>query len=168
MARLPRSALAEGQYFHVHARGVNGMAIFRDRDDRLEFLRLVTIASRRHRWRCHAFCLMDTHVHVVIEAALVRVSRGMHLVLGRYARHFNDRYARTGHLFGGRFGARLIADDEYLALAVDYVLHNPVRAGIVDAPQDWPWCGARRRDHAPPTLLESPAVDAATLAFRAS
>lgn len=168
MARLARSALAEGRFFHAHARGVDRMAIFRDREDRLEFLRLLTIAARRHRWRCHAFCLMDTHVHLVVESTLVRLSRGMHLALGRYARHFNDRHGRTGHLFGDRFGARLIADEEYLALAVDYVLHNPVRAGIVAAPEEWPWCGARSRAHSSPGPCESPAVGVATLAFRAS
>lgn len=144
MARLPRSVLADGRFFHVHARGVDRMAIFHDREDRLEFLRLMTIAAQRHRWRCHAFCLMDTHVHLVIEATLACLSRGMHSALGSYARHFNDRHGRTGHLFGDRFGARMIADEEYLAVVVDYVLHNPVRAGIVDAPHEWPWSGARR------------------------
>jgi REP element-mobilizing transposase RayT len=143
MARVPRSALAEGRFFHVYARGVDRVAIFRDRDDRLRFLQLLLLATERGTWDCHAFCLMDTHVHLVVEAAIERVSRGMQLLLGRYARHFNDRHQRVGHLFGGRFGARLIEDEDYLGAAVEYVLQNPVRAGMVAAAADWPWSGER-------------------------
>jgi putative transposase len=143
MARIPRSALAEGRFFHLYARGVDHLTIFRDRDDRLRFLQLLATVTEREVWLCHAFCLMDTHVHLIVEAAIARVSRGMQLLLGRYARHFNDRHRRTGHLFGGRFGARLIDDEEYLATVVDYVLQNPVRAGMVERNGDWPWCGAR-------------------------
>lgn len=143
MARIPRSALAEGRFFHLYARGVDHLTIFRDRDDRLRFLQLLATATERETWLCHAFCLMDTHVHLVVEAAIARVSRGMQILLGRYARHFNDRYRRTGHLFGARFGARLIDSEEYLATVVEYVLQNPVRAGMVERNGDWPWSGAR-------------------------
>ncbi len=144
MARIPRSALADGRFFHVYARGVDRMEIFRDDDDRLEFLELLAITTRRHRWRCHAFCLMDSHVHLVLDSVLDRVSRGMHLLLGRYAQYFNRRYGRWGHLFGDRFGARLIADEDYLEVAVAYVLHNPVAAGLIETPELWRWSGRRR------------------------
>jgi putative transposase len=143
MARLPRHSLADGRYFHVYARGVDRTAIFVDREDRLRFMQLLAAASAREAWRCHAFCLMDTHVHLVVEAAIARVSRGMHRLLGLYARHFNDRYARSGHLFGDRFGARLIESERYLSTAVEYVLQNPVRAGLVEAAAEWPWSGPR-------------------------
>ena len=144
MARLPRQSLAGGQFFHLYARGVDHMVIFRDRDDRLEFLELLAVAVERHSWRCHAFCLMDTHIHLVVEAALARVSRGMHVLLGRYASRFNTRHGRSGHLFGDRYGARLIESEEVLSATVEYVLHNPVRAGMVQTSADWPWCGACR------------------------
>jgi REP element-mobilizing transposase RayT len=143
VARLPRSALAEGQFFHLYARGVDHLTIFRDRDDRLRFLQLLAAVTEREAWRCHAFCLMDTHVHLIVEAALARVSRGMQSLLGLYARHFNDRHRRSGHLFGDRFGAQLIESEPYLEIAVEYVLHNPVRAGMVESASDWPWSGVR-------------------------
>jgi REP element-mobilizing transposase RayT len=152
VARQPRSALADGQFFHLYARGVDRLTIFRDRDDRLRFLQLLSLATERRTWECHAFCLMDTHVHLVVEAAIERVSRGMQLLLGRYARQFNDRHRRAGHLFGGRFGARVIEDERYLGAAVDYVLHNPVRAGMVVTAADWLWSGARSE----PTLRIAP------------
>jgi REP element-mobilizing transposase RayT len=142
MARALRSHLAGGRLFHVYARGVDSMVIFRDRRDRLSFLRLLATEVERHDWSCHAFCLMNTHVHLVLEAALERVSRGMHDLLGVYAMRFNTRHHRHGHLFGDRYGARVIETEDSLWRTVDYVLENPVRAGMVDAYEQWPWCGA--------------------------
>ena len=143
MARLARTSLADERFFHVYARGVDHLTIFRDRDDRLRFLQLLVTATEREAWCCHAFCLMDTHIHVIVEAAIVQVSRGMQLLLGRYARHFNNRHGRCGHLFGGRFGARVLDTEEYLWTAIEYVLQNPVRAGMVETAADWPWSAAR-------------------------
>jgi len=139
---MPRHHLAEGRFFHLYARGVDSMVIFRDREDRLEFLALLAAAVDRHTWRCHAFCLMDTHVHLVVEAALERISRGMHVLLGLYARRFNVRHCRHGHVFGDRYGARMIESEDVLGITIEYVLLNPVRAGMVATSADWPWCAA--------------------------
>jgi putative transposase len=153
MARQPRYVLADGRFFHVYARGVDSMVIFRDRRDHLEFLRLLATTVERQEWRCHAFCLMNTHVHVVVEAALERLSRGMHALLGDYAMRFNRRHARHGHLFGDRYGARVIETENSLWRTVDYVLQNPVRAGLVETFERWPWCAAAHLPGGdPPTL----------------
>ena len=159
MARIPRYALADGRCFHLFARGVDHLAIFRDREDRLEFLALLADVVDREAWSCHAFCLMDTHVHLVVEARLARISRGMQRLLGTYARRFNDRYARVGHLFGDRFGARLVDSERYLGDAIEYVLQNPVRAGLVESAADWSWSGARGAADA--RLLSPRPVDSA-------
>jgi len=143
MARVPRCALADGRCFHLFARGVDHLAIFRDREDRLEFLTLLAQVVEREAWCCHAFCLMDTHVHLVVEARLGQISKGMQRLLGTYARRFNDRHSRVGHLFGDRYGARLVDGETYLGDAVAYVLGNPVRAGLVPSVADWPWAGSR-------------------------
>ena len=163
MPRMPRNQLGDGRFFHLYARGVDSMVIFRDRDDRLEFLALLSTAVDRHTWRCHAFCLMDTHFHLVVEAALERISRGMHLLLFRYATRFNRRNRRHGHLFGDRYGARLIESDDALSRTVEYVLHNPVRAGMVATSADWPWCAAA---HHPSTSPTQPAATASHQARR--
>ena len=62
---------------------------------------------------------------------------------GGHARRFNERHGRRGHLFGSRFTAESITTDEYFEAACAYVLANPVRAGLVDEPADWPWSGSR-------------------------
>ena len=142
MARLPRNALPPEGIYHVTARGVDGCPIVLDDDDRFGFVRLLRDVCRRFLWRCHAFCLMDTHYHVLVAAGLGAVSAGCHRLNGLHAQRFNERHDRTGHLFGDRFYARVLESDAHLAAAVLYIRNNPVRAGICDRAADWRWSGA--------------------------
>ena len=69
---------------------------------------------------------------------------------GVYAQWFNRRYGRDGHLFQGRYSAMLVQQDEHLLSAVRYIVRNPLRAGICERVDEWPWSshhatvGARR------------------------
>jgi putative transposase len=140
MARQPRGLLGDG-IFHVTARGVARSELFLDRADFAGFAALLASVVERFRWRCHAYCLMPNHYHLVVETPRVKLSRGMHRLNFLYAQSFNDRYDRVGHLFQNRFGARLIESTEYLADACTYVRMNPVRAGLCRSADDWPWSG---------------------------
>ncbi len=141
MARLPRSALPPHGIYHVTSRGVDRCAIFRDDDDRAAFVRRLRLVARRWQWVGHAYCLMDNHYHLVVETSLDRLSAGFHRLNGTHAQRFNERHGRAGHLFQGRFDARVLRDDEHLAAAVAYTRANPVRAGLCDAAAQWPWAG---------------------------
>lgn len=99
--------------------------------------------SERYHWRVHAFCLMDTHVHAVIETLEPTLSAGMKRLLGGYAFEFNRRHARYGHLFGGPFSASLVQTDAYVIEVCAYVVLNPVRAGLVRSAEDWRWSSYR-------------------------
>jgi putative transposase len=139
MSRVLRSSLPDG-FFHVAARGVAARCpIYRDDDDRLRFLTLLRDAARKHDWTCHAYCLMGTHYHLVLDTLRVDLSRGLHRLNWLYALHFNDRHGLFGHLFADRFSARSIESEEYLYDACAYVLLNPVKAGLCDRAADWPW-----------------------------
>jgi REP element-mobilizing transposase RayT len=94
VARTPRSALPDGIY-HVFSRGVGGANLFGDDDDRRLFLNLLSRVIARWEWDCYAFCLMDTHYHVVLETPRVMLSLGAHYLNGRYAKAFNARYTPT-------------------------------------------------------------------------
>ena len=107
--RRPRNELPPAGIYHVTTRGVARTAIFLDDDERRLFLRLLAAEVQRHDWRCHAFCLMTTHYHLVVETELWRLSDGMHRLNGTYALAFNRRHRRSGHLFGERFAAWLAA-----------------------------------------------------------
>jgi hypothetical protein len=71
------------------------------------------------------------------------LSAGMQRLNGDYARSFNHRHNRRGHLFAGRFSSWVIEGDEYLENTVRYVLLNPVRAGLCRRPSDWRWSASR-------------------------
>ena len=142
MPRPLRSLYPPG-YYHVFSRGVNRTPIFLTRDDRLSFLRLLAGATRTYRWNCWAFCLMGNHYHLVLESRQPLLSRGMQWLNSLYATRFNQHHDRVGHLFAGRFGAVAIDSESQLALTCDYVIHNPVRAGLCAEVRDWPWARAR-------------------------
>jgi putative transposase len=144
MARANRCDLPDG-YYHVVTRGVAGAEVFRDDDDRRFFLRLLAAVVARDHWHCYAFCLMTTHYHLVVEATLARLSAGLQRLNGVHAQRFNRRHGRHGHLFGDRFHAWLIEDEDHLENTCEYVLQNPVRAGICKTAEDWPWSASRSR-----------------------
>jgi REP element-mobilizing transposase RayT len=142
VARIPRSALGDGS-FHVVARGVVETTIFRADRDRRDFLDLLQTCRRRHRWSLHAYCLMDTHYHLVVSSSRADLSDGLCQLNGRHARRFNRRHDRFGHLFAERSTTRRIESEEYLYEACSYVLLNPVRAGLCDVVEQWPWSYCR-------------------------
>lgn len=142
MARLPRYVFPDGIY-HVVTRGVATTPVYRDDDDRRFFLGLLGAIASRNDWVVHAFCLMTTHYHLVVEALRDQLSNGMHRLNGAYAEQFNQRYNRRGHLWGDRFWSGLIESDEELEATWRYVLENPVRAGLCEDAAAWPWSGSR-------------------------
>jgi REP-associated tyrosine transposase len=142
MARQPRSLLPDGVY-HVGTRGVDKCTVFVDDDDRLAFLRLLASVVEDYCWHMHTMCLMTNHYHLVVETEQWLLSLGMQRLNGRYAEDFNVKFKRTGHLWGDRFWARVVGDDEYLVEVCEYVLNNPVRAGLVARAADWRWSYSR-------------------------
>ena len=118
-------------------------AIYHDDEDRLFFLRLFLRVVRECTWECYALCLMTNHFHLVVETERESLSDGMHWLNGTYALAFNRKYKRWGHLFGERFGSRVIEGEDSLERVCDYVVQNPVRAGMCQRAADWPWSGSR-------------------------
>ena len=144
VSRLPRSLFPDGLY-HVTARGVARMTIFADDDDFVLFLALLKGIVDRLAWSVHALCLMTNHYHLVLETTRARLSAGMHRLNSVYASAFNEKYGRSGHVFGDRFGLRVVQDEGQLAAVCRYVVENPVRAGLCAHPSGWRWAGSRSR-----------------------
>jgi REP-associated tyrosine transposase len=144
VARRPRS-FAPGAATHLTSHGVDDRPIFLTDLDRFQLLALLRRVSEQVGWRVVAWCLMTTHYHLlVVGAAEPRISWAMQKLNSVYAREFNRRHRRRGHLFGERFTDTVVESDEHLGAAIDYILENPVRAGLVQGVGHWPWSGDHR------------------------
>jgi putative transposase len=161
---VPRTTRVErpGELQHVIARGNGGGRIVAGDDDRRAFVTGLARVAERYGWRVHAYCLMDTHVHLVVETPEPNLGAGMQRLLGGYAYGFNRRHRRFGHLFAGRFGAVLVETEAHAVQVSAYVVLNPVRAALVAAPEDWPWSSYRASAGLvnPPPFLETRVVPA--------
>lgn len=98
---------------------------------------------KRFRWRCHAYFLMDNHIHLLIDTPQPNLSRGMRQLNGVYTQRFNRRHRQVGHLFQGRFQAILVEQEGYLLELARYIVLNPVRAKMVKTPGRYPWSSYR-------------------------
>lgn len=138
MARPLRLQFPGGIY-HVTARGNNRQMIFADDADRSRLLIVLASVVERYRVRCHAYCLMGNHYHLLLETPHANLSVAMRQLNGVYTQGFNRRHERSGHLLQGRFGAELVHGQAYLHEVCRYIVLNPVRAGLVAHPRDWLW-----------------------------
>jgi REP element-mobilizing transposase RayT len=125
--------------FHVTCHGVDDRPVFTDDVERQKFVARLGRVVQRYGWSVYAVCLMTTHYHLIVELSDANLSAGMSVVNGGHARLFNERHERRGPVFERRFWSELVETDEHLADAIRYVALNPVEAGIVERPQDWPW-----------------------------
>ena len=143
MGRRPRIHY-NGAIYHVMSRGVDRRAVFVDDADRLKFLSELDRLCGETSVRVLAYCLMGNHFHLALQVADIPLSAFMQRLLTSYATYFNQRHARTGHLFEGRHLAKLCLDDAYLQRVIRYIHQNPVRAGFVSKARDWPWSSVHR------------------------
>ena len=129
--------------YHVTARGDRREDIFEDDQDRQAFLLTLEQIVAQFNWLCYAWCLMDNHYHLLIQTPDGNLSKGMRQLNGVTTQTSHRRHRRVGHLFQGRFKAILVDHDAYLLELSRYIVLNPVRAGMVKAPGDWPWSSYR-------------------------
>ena len=104
---------------------------------------MLSACEPRPAWVCHAFSLLSTHYHLVLEATRENLSVGLHRLNGCYARRCNKRHGLFGHVFAERISARRIDGEEYLYDACEYVVLNSVRAWLCGRVEDWPWSYSR-------------------------
>jgi putative transposase len=142
MSTPPRVEVPGGIY-HVTARGNSQKAIYRDDVEREVFLVLLERSSKKHGWIVLAYCLMDNHYHLVLQTPSGQLSQGFCELNSGFARVMNLRHGRGNHLFGRRFWSELIERESHMLEAARYVVLNPVRAGICERPEQWPWSSYR-------------------------
>ena len=139
MARLPRLTLP-GYPHHVIQRGNNRQIIFASTADYQTLLDLLYDNAKKFEVAIHAYVLMGNHFHLLATPATPDGLPHMMQAVGRrYVRYFNDLQHRSGTLWEGRYKSTLIQTERYLLACMAYIDLNPVRAGLVAQPQDYPW-----------------------------
>jgi putative transposase len=132
-----------GALYHVYARGNRRGDLYLDERDYLVWLDHLASTVERFAFSVHAYCLMPNHYHLVMETTAANLSDGMHFLNCGYAQHFNKRHKLVGHVTQGRFHAILLDWDCHLLELSRYLPLNPVRAGLVAAPECWRWSSYR-------------------------
>jgi hypothetical protein len=132
-----------GAWFHVCARAVWERGLFLDDADRRFFLRRLARTVERYAWTCTGYCQMGTHHHLLVRLTRPNLAIGMQELHSVYARGFNERHARHGHVFSERYVPVLLEDDAHVLWAHRYVVRNPGEAGLCATPADWRWSSYR-------------------------
>ena len=159
MARLPRYVIP-GQPQHVILRGNNRTEIFCADADYRFYLEKLQLACDKHGCEIHAYVLMTNHVHLLIKPSEEQSLPKTMQMLGRYyVQYYNDCYQRTGTLWEGRYKATLMDTEAYLLTCMRYIELNPVRAGMVSHPSEYPWSSYHHNARGQPDDLVTPYLE---------
>lgn len=127
--------------YHVMLRGNDGQPIFFEEEDKERLSYLIGEGVGRFGHLIHAFCFMNNHIHLAVQVQEVPLSHIMQNIAFRYCQYINKKYERIGHLFQGRYKAIIIDGEGYFKELVRYIHLNPVRAQLVDRPEQYRWSG---------------------------
>ena len=142
---MPRQArlILDNVCYHIMARGNQKKRKFLDETDHRAYLRLISKYKERYGFKIYGWCLMDNHVHMIIESDLLgKVMHGINL---SYAQYFGYKYKTVGHFWQDRYKSYVIQKDGYLINCISYIEYNPVRAKTVLRPEDYSWSSYRAR-----------------------
>jgi len=143
MARQPRFVLP-GHPQHVIQRGNNRSVIFGAEADYAFYLEKLWEGCRKLGCDVHAYVLMTNHAHLLLTPHSENSIGKLIQFIGRYyVQYFNYQYRRTGTLWEGRYKATLLDSEQYLLTCYRYIELNPVRAGMVEHPDEYPWSSYR-------------------------
>jgi REP element-mobilizing transposase RayT len=131
----------EGGFFHVYNRLGRGEHAFRDEETARFFTERLREVTQRDDLAVHAWCLMSNHYHLAVQMRDVPLDRSIKSLQQRTTRFINWKHHVYGPLWQGRFKAKLIDSDTYMTGLLPYIHLNPVSAGLVADPADYPWSG---------------------------
>lgn len=139
---------------HVIQRGVDRQAVFFKPPDYELYLDTLRTAARQYRCAVHAYVMMTNHTHLLLTPGTERALPLLMQAMGRgYVQKLNRQYNRTGTLWQGRYKASLVQDDRYLLTCYRYIELNPVRAGMVRHPADYPYSSFRHNATGQPDTI---------------
>ncbi|MCK4851560.1 MAG: transposase [Candidatus Omnitrophica bacterium] len=146
MARKPRIYL-KGFCYHIVLRGNQQQFTFHTDEDFEKFLSITRKYKLKYENKIFAYCVMGNHFHLLLDPFNAKALIGfMHGVNMSYAQYYNYRYNKCGHLWQDRYKNHVITKNSYIYNCINYIEYNPVRAKIVDKPEDYKWSSYRGRN----------------------
>jgi len=140
--RLKRT-FTEGSFYHVTSRTNDKIRVFENKLGRKIMLMVLSDAKAKFRFRLANFCIMPTHIHLLIEPGEgTNLSMIMQWIKTRSASRWNKIHGSTDHMWGHRYFSRVVKDPHEFEAIMDYIDQNPVKVGLAPTPQDWKASGA--------------------------
>ena len=156
MPRTARASRADVCY-HVLNRANGRARVFHDRPDYDAFVAFLSRACEHIAMRILAWCLMPNHFHLILRPyADLDLGRWMHRVMTAHVKRHHSKYGTIGRIWQGRFRALPVQEDGHLLTVLRYVERNPLRAGLVESAEAWPWSSLRSRGASGGLLSASP------------
>ncbi len=138
---MPRPARkrSETGIYHIMVRGINKQKIFCDEEDCQRYLKTLGKVKDLSSCEIYGYCLMGNHVHLLIKETKEHISQIMKRIGTSYAYWYNRKYERVGHVFQDRYKSESVEEDRYLMTVIRYIHNNPVKASMVQKPEDYKW-----------------------------
>lgn len=124
---MPRKAREKHNeaIYHIMCRSVSEIQLFRDNDDKEQYLKLLKRYADKYRCSVYAYCLMSNHLHIHFDPKGYDISKFMHSLNTSYVRYYNKKYQRHGHVLQERFQSRIVDSDGYNMVLSAYIHNNP-------------------------------------------
>ena len=138
---MPRKARQKSclSIYHVILRGINQQIIFEDNYDYLQFISVLKFYKNICNFKLYAYCLMDNHIHLLIEHSDIELDIIMKKIEVKFVRWYNKKYQRIGNLFQDRYKSEPVNDMRYFQTVFRYVHQNPINAGLETSLGTYPW-----------------------------
>jgi len=143
--KLSRTARVQSNsgIYHIMARGINRQEIFLDDEDCLKYLEIIAKCKKEGNFIVFGYCLMVNHLHLLLQEKNENISLIMKRIATSYAGWYNKKRDRIGHLFQDRYKSECVDDEGYLLSVIRYIHMNPVKAQMVEKPEEYKWSSCR-------------------------
>ncbi len=138
---MPRKARkkSESGIYHIIMRGINRQVIFNEDEDCHRFLQALKHYKETSGYQIYAYCLMNNHIHLLMKVEYEPLAQIMRRICGKFVYWYNNKYDRDGYLFQDRFKSEPVEDEPYLLTVIRYIHQNPLKAGLVEKIERYPW-----------------------------
>ena len=149
-----RREFLDGVYYHVTSRTNNRIRVFENNLGRKIMLITLQDAKEKYRFCLANFCIMPTHIHLLIKPAGQCLSEIMRYIKTRSAKWWNRIHGSEDHMWGKRYFARVIRNLDDFNFVMNYIDQNPVTTKLAESPAYWKGSGAFYKERTIPGLVD--------------